>query len=160
MSAIDLVEPGLPLPKPKLSNAEKQRRYREKTSRRHEVGTSEADETSRRREVGAAEVTRQVTESNAGNAPVTPESNAGNAGNGNESNAESNAVTKSNADDGAMILCPRQAEVTAGFNESGDLILTQTNWPDDDSVIVISAGNVWDFLDRITDICGVPSSMP
>lgn len=122
MSAVDHLEPGLPLPKPKLSNAERQRRYRN--------------------------AKRNAPERNARNG-VTPR-------NADDRNEDRNAR---NADDeGAAILCPNQFEVSAAFNDGGDLILRQSNWPDDDSVIIVRCDNIPEFIDRLTDVLGIPSS--
>lgn len=54
-------------------------------------------------------------------------------------------------------ILPEQAAVTFGFNANGDLTLKQSAWPDEDDVIVVGKGNIDAFLDRLTDVCGVPS---
>jgi len=60
--------------------------------------------------------------------------------------------------DGAAVLCPGQAEVCAGFDADGNLILRQhDDYPDDDSVIIVRAENVMSFIGRLTDICGIPT---
>jgi hypothetical protein len=71
---------------------------------------------------------------------------------------DSESVTETVTDDGAAVLCSNQPEVTAGFNGDGDLVLQQRNWPDDDSTIVVRAENISSFIDRLTDVLGIPSS--
>ena len=60
------------------------------------------------------------------------------------------------ADDSSIIL-REQPETAVYFNREGSLVIRQHRWPDDDMVIFISASNIDTFLDKITDICGVPS---
>jgi hypothetical protein len=136
MSAID-IQPDLPLTKDPTA-AERQRRRREKQRQHNSVTGRDT-----KRDTVTANLTERDTRDT--EEPVTPVT------------VTEEPVTER---DGAMILCPGQLEVTAGFNESGDLIITQTNWLDDDSVIVIRAGNLWNFIDQLTDVCGVPTSMP
>jgi hypothetical protein len=42
-------------------------------------------------------------------------------------------------------------------NPSGHLVIRQERWPDDDSYIVICKNNIAEFLDRLTDACGILS---
>jgi hypothetical protein len=39
----------------------------------------------------------------------------------------------------------------------GGLILRQSDWPNEDGVIVIARDYLWMFIDRLTDAMGVPS---
>lgn len=55
------------------------------------------------------------------------------------------------------LLCPAQDEISLEFNEEGDLLLVQKHWPDDDDVIRIAAGNIAEFIDRLTDAIGIPT---
>lgn len=60
------------------------------------------------------------------------------------------------ADDDSIILRP-QPETAAYFNKEGALVIRQRNWPEDDSFIFIAEANIGEFLDKITDVCGIPS---
>jgi hypothetical protein len=60
------------------------------------------------------------------------------------------------ADDESVIL-REQPETAAYFNREGGLVIRQHRWPDDDTVVVIARNCIADFLDKLTDICGVPS---
>lgn len=50
-----------------------------------------------------------------------------------------------------------QLETAIYWNPKGDLVIRQRSWPDDDSLIFITKHNVDSFLDKITDVCGIPS---
>lgn len=50
-----------------------------------------------------------------------------------------------------------QHETAIYWNPKGDLVIRQRSWHDDDSLIFISKENVDDFLDKLTDVCGIPS---
>src|SRR5262245_54929813 len=43
------------------------------------------------------------------------------------------------------------------FNKAGELIIRQKRWPDDDTCIVIAADQLNQFIDKLTDIIGIPS---
>jgi hypothetical protein len=61
-----------------------------------------------------------------------------------------------NKDDSSIIL--REQPATAVyFNKEGSLVIRQHRWPDDDIFIYIAESSIGDFLDKLTDICGVPS---
>ncbi len=60
-------------------------------------------------------------------------------------------------DDGVTVLCPAQWEITIHFNEEGDAVLRQTNWPEDDDTIIIRRDNISEFIDRLTDALGIPT---
>jgi hypothetical protein len=38
------------------------------------------------------------------------------------------------------------------------MILRQTDWPNEDAVIVIARDYLWTFIDRLTDQMGIPST--
>jgi hypothetical protein len=59
--------------------------------------------------------------------------------------------------DGVMVLCPAQSKITIEFDEHGNALLRQSEWPDDDDVIMIQRDNIPDFIDRLTDALGIPS---
>jgi hypothetical protein len=60
------------------------------------------------------------------------------------------------ADDESVIL-REQPETAAYFNREGGLVIRQHRWPDDDTVVVIAGNCIGSFLDKLTDVCGVPS---
>lgn len=53
------------------------------------------------------------------------------------------------------ILCARQGQVSIAFDDDGNAILSQVNWPDADSEIHISRDNLQTFLDALCDAFGV-----
>jgi hypothetical protein len=61
------------------------------------------------------------------------------------------------ADNADAIVLPEQSSTAIYFNNAGGLVIRQQRWPDDDSYIVISKTNISEFLDKLTDICGIPS---
>jgi hypothetical protein len=65
------------------------------------------------------------------------------------------AVNAANADDPNPHLLPGQPETAIYLNEGGDLVITQKNWPEEDSIIIISAPYRGIFLDKICDVVGV-----
>jgi hypothetical protein len=56
------------------------------------------------------------------------------------------------------VLLPSQGEITIGWNEDGDMILRQSDWPNDDAIIVIARDYLDLFIDRLTDAMGIPST--
>ena len=56
------------------------------------------------------------------------------------------------------VLLPAQGEITIGWNEDGGLILRQSDWPNEDAVIVIARDYIDLFIDRLTDAMGIPST--
>jgi MYM-type Zinc finger with FCS sequence motif len=61
-----------------------------------------------------------------------------------------------NTNDASIIL--REQPATAiYFNKEGSLVIRQHRWPDHDAFIYIADASINDFLDKLTDICGVPS---
>ncbi|MBR0685295.1 hypothetical protein JQ594_05170 [Bradyrhizobium manausense] len=56
-----------------------------------------------------------------------------------------------------LTLLPPQDEIVAYFNEGEDLILRQKSWPDEDQVICIHKDLISQFIDRLTDLVGIPS---
>jgi hypothetical protein len=55
------------------------------------------------------------------------------------------------------VLCAEQSKITIEFDEEGNAILRQMEWPDDDEVILIRRENIPDFIDKLTDALGIPS---
>jgi hypothetical protein len=60
-------------------------------------------------------------------------------------------------DDAEAVVLHEQPETAVYWNPNGDLVIRQRRWPDDDVFVVITEGSVDRFLDRLTDICGIPS---
>jgi hypothetical protein len=56
------------------------------------------------------------------------------------------------------MLCASQDQIDVTFDNDGDLILTQTRWPDEDQTIIVSRDNIDVFIDKLTDAVGIPSS--
>jgi hypothetical protein len=55
------------------------------------------------------------------------------------------------------VIVQDQRGVAAYFNTQGELVLMQRGWPDEDVRIYIAPHSVGAFLDKLTDLCGVPS---
>jgi len=64
--------------------------------------------------------------------------------------------------DDESIIVPEQHAVAAYFNPAGGLVIRQERaWDqEEDTIIVIAQANVDRFLDRLTDICGIPTMRP
>lgn len=62
-------------------------------------------------------------------------------------------------DDDSVVL-HEQPETAIYWNPHGALVIRQrASWNEyDDPFVVVAANNVHDFLDRLTDICGIPSA--
>jgi hypothetical protein len=58
------------------------------------------------------------------------------------------------------VVLHRQAATAIYFNGDNSLVIKQENRPDDDHYIIVTESNIEAFLDRLTDICGVPSYPP
>jgi hypothetical protein len=56
------------------------------------------------------------------------------------------------------VLLPAQGKITIGWNEDGDMILRQSDWPNEDAVIIIAYDYLEMFIDRLTDAMGIPST--
>lgn len=56
------------------------------------------------------------------------------------------------------VLLPAQGKITIGWNKYGDMILRQSDWPNEDAVIVIASDYLEMFIDRLTDEMGIPST--
>jgi hypothetical protein len=56
------------------------------------------------------------------------------------------------------VLLEAQGKITIGWNNEGGLILRQSDWPNEDAVIVIARDYLWTFIDRLTDQMGIPST--
>jgi hypothetical protein len=60
-------------------------------------------------------------------------------------------------DDEAPIVLAEQAETAVYRSPTGHLVIRQKNWPDEDIVVLIAPQYVMDFVDRLTDVAGIPS---
>jgi hypothetical protein len=67
------------------------------------------------------------------------------------------SVTSRVTDGNVMVLCARQDKIEIAFDDDGDAIITQTNWPDEDQIIIVSRDNIPVFIDKLTDALGIPS---
>jgi hypothetical protein len=56
------------------------------------------------------------------------------------------------------VLLPAQGEISIGWNKDGGMILRQSDWPNEDAIIVISRDYLDLFIDRLTDAMGIPST--
>jgi hypothetical protein len=80
-----------------------------------------------------------------------------------EIEAENSAVGKEEAENpldepAETVLLPAQGKITISWNNEGGLILRQSDWPNEDAVIVIARDYLWTFIDRLTDAMGIPST--
>ena len=64
-------------------------------------------------------------------------------------------INAANADDPNPHVLAGQQEIEIYLNEDGGLVLKQTNWPDEDSFIIVAAPYRGIFLDKICDVLGV-----
>ena len=69
----------------------------------------------------------------------------------------SQSVTCDNASSAETVLLPAQGKITIGWNADGDLILRQSDWPNEDAMIIIGRDYLDLFIDRLTDAMGIPS---
>lgn len=59
-------------------------------------------------------------------------------------------------DDGVVLR--EQPGTAVHFNRYGGLVIRQYGWPEDDSIVVISAECIDHFVDKLSDIVGIESS--
>jgi hypothetical protein len=59
--------------------------------------------------------------------------------------------------DTESVVLHEQPATACYFNEDGGLVIRQRRWPDDDSWVVIAADQIDTFVDKLTDIIGIPS---
>jgi hypothetical protein len=58
--------------------------------------------------------------------------------------------------DGWNVVLAAQAEISVDFNNDGDLLIRERDWPNDDVTILIRRENVGTFVDRLCDVIGIP----
>lgn len=58
------------------------------------------------------------------------------------------------------VITPEQLAVAAYFNPAGDLVIRQERawYQEDDSVVIVHRGNVASFIDKLTDVLGIPGA--
>jgi hypothetical protein len=83
---------------------------------------------------------------------------SGEMGNLNSPPSNSEAENSPGDSPATTVLLPAQGEITISWNEDGDMILRQSDWPNEDAVIVIARDYLWMFIDRLTDAMGIPST--
>jgi hypothetical protein len=70
--------------------------------------------------------------------------------------AASTTIASSDAQNWRIILASQKL-IEMRVDEYGGLVLRQDNWPDEDVEIYINGDYVDTFIDRLTDVLGVPS---
>lgn len=60
-------------------------------------------------------------------------------------------------DPDSMVLL-EQRETAIYWNPRGEIVIRQRSYFDDDSVIYVAPKNIADFIDKLTDIAGIPSA--
>jgi hypothetical protein len=55
------------------------------------------------------------------------------------------------------VLLAAQSLIEFKIDEHGGLLLKQSCWPNEDQTIYVNADYLDTFIDRLTDVCGVPS---
>jgi hypothetical protein len=58
--------------------------------------------------------------------------------------------------DESLVVLREQPETAIYFNPEGSLVIRQRRYLEDDPYVVISAANINEFLDKLTEACGVP----
>jgi hypothetical protein len=61
------------------------------------------------------------------------------------------------ASDHDSVVLPQQLLTACYFNPNGELVIRQRRWPDDDQFIFIAPESIDTFIDKLTDIVGIPS---
>ena len=73
-----------------------------------------------------------------------------------EQKAEPEAKDFDWSSDNSIIL-REQPETAVYFNKENSLVIRQRRWPDENAFIVIAEPTIDQFLDKLTDACGIPS---
>ena len=58
--------------------------------------------------------------------------------------------------DTESVVLHEQPETACYFNPNGALVVRQRSWPDDDSCVLIAPEQIDVFIDKLTDIIGIP----
>jgi hypothetical protein len=67
----------------------------------------------------------------------------------------SQSVTSDTSEPAETVLLEAQGKITIGWNADGDMVLRQSDWPNEDAV---TRDYLWMFIDRLTDAMGIPST--
>jgi hypothetical protein len=59
--------------------------------------------------------------------------------------------------DTECVVLAEQRQTAVYWNPSGDLVIRQRAWPDEDPYVVISKSSLDEFIDKLCDVAGVPS---
>jgi hypothetical protein len=59
--------------------------------------------------------------------------------------------------DGAPIVLAEQPETAVYRGQNGQLVIRQRAWPGDDNVVIIATQCIVEFVDKLTDVAGIPS---
>jgi hypothetical protein len=59
-------------------------------------------------------------------------------------------------DDTESVILPEQPATACYWNPKGGLVIRQKGWPDDDSFIYIAPDFISEFVEKLTDIVGIP----
>jgi hypothetical protein len=71
--------------------------------------------------------------------------------------APAGAAEDFNWNDTESVILPEQPATACYWNPKGELVIRQKGWPDDDSFIYIAPNLVSEFIDKLTDLIGIPS---
>jgi hypothetical protein len=72
-----------------------------------------------------------------------------------EATSEASSVVQATLE--VTVLCAEQSKITIEFDEEGNAILRQSDWQEDDAVILIRRENLDTFIDKLTDALGIPT---
>jgi hypothetical protein len=61
------------------------------------------------------------------------------------------------ADNRQSLVLEEQAETAIYIGKNGHLVIRQKAWPDDDIVVLISPQCIAEFVDKLTDVVGIPT---
>jgi hypothetical protein len=59
--------------------------------------------------------------------------------------------------DPRLTTIEEQPQTAIYINASGSLVIRQCRYPDDDAIVIITRGALDDFLEKVTDVGGIPS---
>lgn len=62
-----------------------------------------------------------------------------------------------NWNDDESIVLEEQPRTAIYENPNGDIVIRQYAWPDDDDTVIVCRSNLMKFVDRLTEVAGVPS---
>jgi hypothetical protein len=59
--------------------------------------------------------------------------------------------------DGEDVVIRERRAIAAYFNQFGELVIRQKCWPEDDPIIYVPHDDILNFLEKLSDICGIQS---